>query len=407
VDVWIVTWAAGVAAVWILFHLDRARAWPHELRLPLDPGAAELEARPEARPDPGAAELIVVVPARNEADVVETALSALAAQAADFDRLYYVDDRSTDGTASRAARIAASASRSDAVVVVRAAEPPPGWTGKIHALHCGLEHALSDRATRLPEWILFTDADIEHPPGSIRALRRVAASGPYDYVSVMVRLRAESFWERLLIPPFVFFFHAIYPFRRVRDPSSRCAAGAGGCVLIRRQALEKAGGLAAIAGAVIDDVSLARAVKAAGGRLWLGLCADMVSLRRYERFDEITQMVARTAFTQLRESWTFLVGALIGIGLFLVSPPILVAIGAIGRSWPTALAGAVAWGAQALALEPSVRHHRVPAIFAFGLPIASAFYGYMTALSGWRHASRKGVAWRGRTVGAPRAPREF
>jgi hopene-associated glycosyltransferase HpnB len=261
-----------------------------------------------------------------------------------------------------------------------------------------------------PEWLLFSDADIEHRPGSVGALLERAGVGTggdtFDLVSVMARLRADTFWERLLIPAFVFFFQLLYPFRRVQDPGSRVAAAAGGCVLIRRQMLEDSGGLEGISGALIDDVALARQVKRAGGRLWLGFDPGIRSLRPYDRLAQIWRMVARSAFDQLHYRFDLLILVLLGLLLLVVSPPLIAAAGAWQTVTGAASASAhralvwaaLAWGLEALALLPSVRHHRVAPVFALGLPLAAVFYGLMTAGSAWSHLTGRGTQWKGRST---------
>ena len=199
--------------------------------------------------------------------------------------------------------------------VIEAPALPAGWSGKLWAISAGLRHA--EQLAPSARYLLLTDADIEHAPDNLARLVCKAEREGQDLVSLMVRLACASFWERLLIPPFVFFFQLLYPFDAVNDPASRVAAAAGGCVLVRRQALHEAGGLASIRGALIDDVALARAIKRrpGGGRIWLGLGDSAQSLRRYERLGEIWAMVARTADTQLRHSLLLLLGTVLGMTL--------------------------------------------------------------------------------------------
>ncbi|HLU49294.1 MAG TPA: glycosyltransferase [Planctomycetota bacterium] len=386
--------AAIVAAFWAVVILDRKRSWPREMRLDLcEPESAE----DPARPSPSRRDTVVIIPARNERETVEVALPSLLAQADDFARLIYVDDRSDDGTGDVARKIADATPGATRVDVLRAPERRSGWTGKLHALEHGLEHARAV-CDPLPEWILLTDADIHHAPGSIRALRALADRASRDTVSIMARLRAENVWERLLIPPFVAFFQLLYPFRRVADDRSRVAAGAGGCVLVRREALERAGGLEAVRGAVIDDVSLARAIKRAGGRLWLGLSSGITSVRGYDGPGEIVRMIARTAYEQLGRNVLVLLATLLGILLVLVSPPIVLALSIARLELFPALAALFAWGAQTAMLHPAVRHHGVGRAWALTLPFASVFYLYATALSAWRDWRGAGVQWRGRVL---------
>lgn len=394
-------------AFWLGLLLDRRRAWPRECVLP--DAAADVDK--DATTLAGTVEIPVtaVVPARDEAEVLPETLPALLGQQAPGVslRVVVVDDGSIDGTAEVAGDVARRIGLGERLRILRAPPTPAGWAGKVHALACGVREATETLAedTAPPEWLLFTDADILHRPGSLAALLAKAREGPYDLVSVMARLHAQTFWERLLIPPFVFYFQLLYPFRKVRSRRSQVAAAAGGCVLVRRQALEAAGGVETIRGAVIDDVSLAKRVAATGGRLWLGLDPGIVSVRPYRGLGELWRMVSRSAFVQLRRRWDVLLAVLVGLAVFVVAPPFLAALagwklwmgGAASSSSARALAAALgAWVLEAAALRPSVRHHRVATGWVWGLPFASILYGLMTASSAWDHLRGRGARWKGR-----------
>lgn len=385
--------SALVLAFWAAVALDRRRFWPSGLRLP------------EGSPDGAAAAgrgLAVVIPARDEADLIGRTLPALLAQGNSFRMLVLADDRSTDGTDRVAAELGARSACAGKVRVVRAPPPPPGWSGKLHALEAGVRELAA--VSPSPEWILFTDADIVHPPGSLAALVAKSLTDRLDLVSVMVRLSVTNFWERLLIPPFVYFFQLLYPFRRVADPRSRTAAAAGGCLLLRREALERMGGLQAVRGEVIDDVAIAKRVKASGGRIWLGTGEAIRSARAYGSLGEIVRMVSRTAFVQLRKRYSLVALTLAGLGLFFVSPPLLAVAGAASRAHAAAGMALAAWIVESIHFLPVVRHQRVCALYALSLPLAAALYGYMTAVSAWRHGRGRGPEWKGRDLrdlGAP------
>lgn len=377
--------AAASMLFWALLALDPARRWPRECRLP-EPHGGTLG------PQEGG-DVVAVVPARDEAEVLPRTLPVLLDQLDGRLRVVLVDDDSTDGTAAVAREAARRAGAADRLTVVPATPTPPGWTGKVHALACGVEAV---RRRFAPEWLLFTDADIRHRRGSVAALLAEAREEGRDLVSVMARLSAVTFWERLLIPPFVFFFQLLYPFRRVREPGSRVAAAAGGCVLLRRATLERAGGLASIRGAVIDDVSLARRVRDAGGSLWLGLDPGIVSVRPYRGLGELWRMVARSAFVQLGYRWSLLAVVLTGLVLLVMAPPFVAGVGVLAGDGIAAGLAGLAWGLEAWALLPAVRHHRVPGRWAWGLPFAALLYGLMTAHSAWNHLTGKGSRWKGR-----------
>lgn len=413
---------------WIGLALDRRRWWPSRWRLPpLTPGEPSTDDRRRGE-DGARARVTVVVPARNEALVLGQSLPALLAQERSFDRVVVVDDHSTDGTA-RAAREVAASRGSKKLCVVEGRPSPPEWTGKLNALQTGIdlvereecsgrdERSGEDRrrtvgATEAPSggeragWFLFTDADILHPEDSIERLLAHAIRGPYDLVSVMVRLSTTSPWERFLIPPFVYFFQLMYPFRRVSDPHSRVAAAAGGCVLMRRGLLEKIGGLVSMRDAIIDDVTLARRVKEAGGRCWLGSEDNMVSLRGYTTLREIVDMVARTAFTELRYRYLLVVLTWVVLAIFFVSPPLVLVAALCSGRLATAGLALITWGIQTASLAPVVRHLRAPVLWSTLLPFASAVYGAITGISAWRCFRGRGIVWRGRThEGGPTAGR--
>ncbi len=348
--------------------------------------------------------VIAVVPARNEAELLPQTLPSLLRQSA-IETTVLVDDGSEDATAEIAAEIAGDTAK---LRVIAAGETPVGWAGKVHALERGIEAAAAVSVDE-DAWLLLTDADIEHRVGSVRALLEQAGDR-YDLVSVMARLRADSFWERLLVPTFVYFFQLLYPFRRVAEAGSKIAAAAGGCVLVRRSVLERAGGVAAIRGAVIDDVALARAVAAAGGRIWLGLDTGIRSLRPYTRLAHLWAMVARSAYDQLGYRPERLILVLIGLGVLFVAPPIVALLG-LGAALAGASAGwrVLLWALVTLALQfrallPAVRHHGLKARYSLVLPLSSLLFGLMTVSSAWSHVAGRGVAWRGRKVAVRGAP---
>jgi hopene-associated glycosyltransferase HpnB len=264
-------------------------------------------------------EVVAVVPARDEAAMLPETLPSLLAQAypGRF-RVVVVDDGSADGTAAVAEGLGRAAAAESCVV--RAGERPAGWAGKVWAMAEGM------RAAGEPEFVLFTDADIAYAPGTLARLVRAATAGGYDLVSQMATLRTRTGWERAIVPAFVYFFALLYPFRRVRRTGGRTAAAAGGCMLVRRRTLTDAGGLAAICGALIDDVALGRLVKRHGGRCRLDLSREVVSRRPYPRLADLWAMVARSAYTQLRHSPPLVAGTMVGLAVLFVAPPVAAAI---------------------------------------------------------------------------------
>jgi hopene-associated glycosyltransferase HpnB len=332
----------------------------------------------------------IVVPARNEADVIGRAVASHMAQ--DYPgtfHVFVVDDRSTDSTA------AVAREAGDARLTVLTAPPlPEGWAGKVAAMAAGLAEA--DRRQPEARYVLFTDADIEHPADNLRRLVSKAETGRLDLTSLMVRLEARSFWEHLLIPAFVFFFQKLYPFPLVNDSANKMAGAAGGCMLVRRTALERIGGLAAIKGEIIDDCALARAIKP-GGAIWLGLSAEARSLRPYGGLEGVWRMVARSAFNQLRHSTLTLIGCVLGMLLLYVVPPLAVLHGLFDNHAFLALLGVATWATMALCYKPTLDLYGRPVWEAALLPVAGIFYVLMTVDSARAYWAGRGGAWKGRT----------
>ncbi|MFI5098540.1 MAG: glycosyltransferase [Candidatus Acidiferrales bacterium] len=341
--------------------------------------------------------VVCVMPARKEAETIARAVSSLARQEYPGElRIVIVDDHSEDATADLARTAAQQAGAAERVRIVDAAALQSGWTGKLWALQQGVASCEQDA----PEYFWFTDADIVHAPDSLARLVSRAEQQRVDLVSLMVLLQAKSFPERLLIPPFLYFFLKLYPPRWIADTKARMAGAAGGCILLRRTTLERIGGFGAIRGEVIDDCALARAVKRSGGAIWMGLTRKSVSLRAYQTFGEIRDLIARTAFTQLKYSSLLLLGTLAGMLLTYVAPVVL-AFYPQTAVWRLGLA---AWLLMAVTYLPTVRFYGLSPLWAPFLPLAAAFYSYATWLSAVRYWLGRGGQWKGR-VQAARATR--
>ncbi len=335
--------------------------------------------------------VIAVVPARNEAPVIERTLTSLRRQdyPGDFS-IILVDDGSEDATAALARRAAEGAGHS--LRIIAGEELPPGWTGKLWAMQQGVRRAKSFQTS--PDYLWFTDADLEHAPETLRKLVWQAQSLHLDLTSNMALLHCTSFWERLLIPAFVFFFRKLYPFRKVNMPGDPIAAAAGGSMLVRRHALLRSGGLAAIRGELIDDCALARLIKA-HGPIRLELTRNSVSLRPYH-FVDIWEMVARSAYAQLKNSPLRLLLMVTGMLLIYAVP----LIGLVWGSWPgqtlAAGLGGTSWALMTLAYIPTVRLYRQSAVMSLLLPVAALLYTFMTIDSARQHRLGRGGRWKGR-----------
>ena len=280
----------------------------------------------------------------------------------------------------------------DPVNVIPGRPLPPGWTGKVWAVQQGVELAMPLRT----DFLLLTDADIEHAPGSLATLIDIAEAGGYDLASFMVKLHCTSFAEKLLVPVFVLFFFLLYPPEWVRDPRNRTAGAAGGCMLVRPAALERIGGMASIRQEIIDDCALARGVNCSGGKVWLGLAGETRSLRPYGSFAEIGRIIARTAFNQLHHSVWLLLATVLGMLLLYVLPLALMA----GGSPRLAFAGAFAYGLMTFAYMPMVRFYRLNRLWALTLPLAGVFYTAATIQSAIEYWTGRGGAWKGRAQDA-------
>lgn len=366
--------------VWIGLLVARGGFWRADQRL-------ESEAdEPEGWPS-----VVAVIPARDEAETIGDTVSSLLSQnyPGPFS-MVVVDDNSSDGTAATARAAAGGDKRFHLI----SGQPlAVGWTGKLWAVHQGVEVA----ATDLPDdgFLLLTDADIVHHSDNLRRLVAKALDDDRDLVSLMVHLHCQSFWEKLLIPAFVFFFQKLFPFRWVNDPSRRTAAAAGGCMLIRRRALDAAGGIAAIKGKLIDDCALAAAIKVRG-RIWLGLAGETTSRRRYDRLSPIHRMVARTAYEQLGNSPFLLLGTLVGMTILYVVPPVALVVGAVAGDPRVAIVGLLAWTGMMFAYWPTARLYNLAASWVLALPLAAFLYALFTLDSARRTWKGEGGAWKGR-----------
>ena len=334
----------------------------------------------------------VVIPARNEADVIASTAASLEAQ--DYPgqfQILLVDDQSEDYTA-KAARASTSVER---LKIIQAPPLSPGWTGKLAAMNHGVEHALKHFPSCA--YLFFTDADIHHPPDALRHLVIKAETESRNLISIMVRLNCESIWERFLIPAFVFFFQKLFPFPAVNNDNSPIAAAAGGVMLVRRDALQLSGGLSAIRGHLIDDCALASLIKKKQGRIWLGLADQTKSISPYPSLSDIWNMVTRTAYTQLDYAPLKLIGATFGMTIvYMAGPAIFISFPAHENAAASSF-GLLAWMLMSCAYFPTITYYRQPILSTISLPLAGFFYTLMTLDSAYRHWRRRGSKWKGRT----------
>jgi hopene-associated glycosyltransferase HpnB len=364
--------------IWAYLLLGRGLFWL----------ARERDDRGEPAPPAQWPTVVAVTPARNEADVIARSVGSLLGQdyPGDF-RVILVDDQSDDGTADTARAAAAAIGQEPRLEVISGQPLPKGWVGKMWAVNQGVGRA----SQRAPVYLLLTDADIGHTPDNLRHLVARAEAGNLALVSLMARLSTETWAERLLIPAFVFFFDMLFPFGWVNDAQSKVAAGAGGCMLVRREALEAAGGVAAIQHAIIDDCALATRLKAQGP-IWLGLTHRAESLRPYGSIGDIGRMVSRSAYAQLNYSPWLLAGTVLGMALTYLAP---CAAAVFGHGVVQGL-GVLAWLMMGLSFAPMVRYYRLSPLWGFALPLIGALYTLFTVQSAVQVWQGKGGMWKGR-----------
>jgi len=330
--------------------------------------------------------VVAVVPARNEADHIAASIGSLLRQEypGSF-RIILVDDDSSDGTALIATRAAAFAP--NRLIVVGSEGPPRGWAGKIWAVKQGIASAEEFQ----PEYLLLTDADIVHAPDTLAWLVKQARAGGFVLTSLMAKLRCESLAERTHVPAFIYFFQMLFPFSWVSKPHASTAAAAGGCMLVRADALENAGGIASIRNALIDDCSLAEKLKKVGP-VWLGLTDRARSIRPYDTLADVRRMIARSAYAQLRYSPLLLAATIAMMVLTFIAPPLL----AIFATGLTRYLGIVVWLAMTISYIPTLRFYRLSPLWSLALPGIAALYLYYTIISAYDHMRGRGGQWKGR-----------
>lgn len=342
----------------------------------------------------------VIVPARDEAEVIGVSLASLLNQ--DYLGNFFVvlvDDNSRDRTSEIAQETAQELNKSQQLKIIYGKPLAEGWKGKLWAMQQGIDYAKKYAKKQIPtaDYFLFTDADIQHNVDNLSQLVAKAEAENLDLVSLMVLLRCQSIWEKLLIPAFVFFFQKLYPFPWVNNQQKPIAAAAGGCILISSSTLEEIGGIATIKDALIDDCSLAHAVKSRGKNIWLGLTQSTTSLRAYDDLKTIWDTIARTAFTQLNYSALLLIGTVLGMGIVYLVAPIGFIIGILTTNWLLAGIASFTCLLMIIAYLPTIRLYNLPLVWAFPLPAIACLYTLMTIDSAIKYWQGKGGAWKGRT----------
>ena len=362
-------------AIWVYLIAARGAYWRAGVRDDASIGV-------NSQPWPSVA---VVIPARNECECIARSVTSLLRQ--DYGgplSIVVVDDDSDDGTGAVAKNVAAGDGR---LSVIRTTGPSAGWTGKLWAVSQGVAAAESFH----PEYLLLTDADIEHAPDTLSWLVAHSANGGFVLTSLMAKLRCVSLAEKTHVPAFIYFFQMLYPFAWVARAGSSTAAAAGGCMLVRTEALARVGGIASIRGALIDDCSLGERLKTVGP-IWLGLTDRAQSIRPYLSFADVARMVSRSAYSQLRYSLLALVGTTLGMAITFVAPPVL----ALFASGLPRYLGLLAWATMSLSFVPTLRYYRLSPIWSVALPGIALLYMAYTLQSAYQHFRRRGGQWKGR-----------
>ena len=366
--------ALGTAALWLLALLLPWRSWSTRERIaPLPAGG-----------DPAPAPIIALIPARNEAATIRQTLESIAGQPG-IECIIVVDDQSNDATAEIAASVPGTR-------VISGKPAPPGWSGKLWAQQQGLEYVES-------ALVLLLDADIRLKAGMVPALARKLEENHLDLVSIMARLPAANWPEKLMLPAFVWFFRQLYPFAWVNRDDRPFAAAAGGCVLLRRDKLIQAGAFEAWKNALIDDCELAARIRQAGGRIWLGLSHGVESMRRHPDLASILETIRRTAYTQLRYSPVLVIVVAVSMLLLFAVPPLALLAGAFRGEALVACAGCAGWLLMAAGYAPQVRFSGLSLLWALALPVSGMLFLFATLDSAARHHFGAGAGWKGRRYG--------
>ena len=370
--------AAACLAGWVYLLCARGSFWRCAQRD--DWHKTELNAWPA---------IAVIVPARDEAPQIAASIGSLLDQ--DYRgewTVILVDDESSDGTAEIATRVAA-ATPCDRLRVIRSKPLPPGWTGKLWAVKQGVDAAMA--LSHRPDYLLLTDADIAHTPDSLSRLVGHAHLKGLVLNSLMAKLYCKTLVERAFVPAFIFFFQMLYPFAWVNSPRAACAGAAGGCMLLRADSLARVGGIAVIRDALIDDCTLAKVLKPQGA-IGLALTERVSSIRPYASLEAVRQMIARSAYAQLRYSPVFLAATAAGLVLVFLAPPLI----AILSSGTARLMALTAWALMAIAYQPILRFYALSSLWALALPVVAMLYLVFTFDSAYQYAKKRGGTWKGR-----------
>jgi hopene-associated glycosyltransferase HpnB len=343
--------------------------------------------------------VLAVIPARNEAEVIKkTLLSVLQQACPALKRIIVINDNSDDQTVTMINQLIKESDPLKKILLLQGKPLIAGWTGKLWAVHQGIQKIsdLLPASEQQDVYVWLTDADVIHHPQTLSHLLSIVQEKRVDLVSVMVKLSAKNFWEKLLIPAFIYFFQKLYPFAAVASDKSKIAAAAGGCILIRQETLEKIGGIVSIRNQLIDDCSLAKKVKNSGGKLWLGLTNTSIAARPYENLNQLWRMVTRSAYKQLDNSFILLILTCVGMVATYLLPWIFIILSLVIFNWLYLFLSFLTIILMIKTYLPTLNLYQLPKIWSLFLPIAAFFYLMMTIHSAYLHKVGKGGNWKGR-----------
>jgi len=357
------------ALIWLVILLLPWQPWRNNEILDVDPQVRDTDL----------SDVTVVIPARDEAAVINIALSALLGQGKNL-HVILVDDGSTDGTAEIAENVGGLH-----LTVISGQPLPPGWSGKLWAMEQGVR-IVETRST------LLLDADIRLGAGVISALKDRMIEDNRQFVSIMASLRMKNRWEKLLMPAFIYFFKMLYPFRLAKNDNKRFYSAAGGCILLETRIFKDIGGLEVVSHAVIDDCALAKQVKNNGYRIWIGQSRDVDSVREYEHLGVAWDMIARTAYSQLSYS-PFILFGLSAVMVTLFWLPVL---GLFYPDWTIRILSLLAWVEMTISYLPTIRYYGLHPAWAMTMPLIGTLYLAMTWSSAFRYWRGERTKWKGR-----------
>lgn len=344
-------------------------------------------------------QVFAVIPARNEAEVIKkTLLSVLQQDSPALKKIIVINDNSDDQTVTMINQLTKEYDPLNKILLLQGKPLIAGWTGKLWAVHQGIQKIsdLLPASEQQDVYVWLSDADVIHHPQTLSHLLSIVHQKKVDLVSVMVKLSAKSFWEKLLIPAFIYFFQKLYPFAAVASDKSKIAAAAGGCILIHRKILEKIGGMVSIRNQLIDDCALAKQVKNVRGKLWLGLTNTSIAARPYENLSQLWGMITRSAYRQLNHSFILLILTCVGMIVTYLLPWVFIILSLVVFNWVQLLLSFLTIILMIRTYLPTLRLYQLPKIWSLLLPIAAFFYLMMTIHSAYLHKIGKGGNWKGR-----------